>query len=110
MITVAPDVNFFLDACRFRSSLGAAVESANTTMQVLHIIQALGPRAGLVINTGDHVLRNIARRLAEPEYSYRTNTRDAWSPEDIKDFVQRVREIAAGTGGRADCLTGRSQV
>jgi hypothetical protein len=102
MINMTPDVNFFLDACRFRDNFGQVLADQNDTMRALVQVVHAGPRAGLVLNTGRHVLNNVAKALRSPEASFRGPTRDAWPEGDIQQFLEFVQKVVAATGGRLD--------
>lgn len=99
MMNVACDVNFFLDACRFRDTLADAAERQNDRMRVLQVLLALGPRSGLRLHMGQHVRRNIALALRREDVSRRSVTRDAWSSEDIDSFLSFVEKVVEATGG-----------
>lgn len=105
MIEVLPDVNWWLDACRYRDTLAAAVENRNGRMKVMSVISAIGAQSGVRLHTGEHVLRNVRRALAQPETSRRGVTREAWDRADIDRFVALIHSVVAATGGRGDVGT-----
>lgn len=105
-IVVCSDVNFFLDACRYREGYKEASDRRQPAMVTLLQVKNLGPKCGLELRIGPHVLQNIAAKLAEPEVSYRgTTTRPAWSEADITEFLVFVRSVVLASGGRLDCQT-----
>lgn len=105
MIEVAVDVNFVLDACRFRSTYAEALDRPNDRMHLLHLVKGLGRRAGVVLHTGPHVLSNLRNALAKPELSKHGVTREAWCKQDIDDLVDLFLEAVAASGGRCDVET-----
>jgi hypothetical protein len=104
-IEVMPDVNFWLDACRYRDTLAAAVSNRTDRMKTLSVVERIGTRSGVRLHTGDHVLRNIRKALATKDVSHRSVTREAWTLEDIEDFIAFVVNTVEATGGRSDVAT-----
>src|SRR5690606_10874501 len=90
---------------RYRDTLADAVSSRNDRMKVLSIISAIGAQSGVRLHTGEHVIRNVRRALAQPEVSNRGVTREAWSVEDIERFVALIHSVVNATGGRTDVGT-----